>query len=107
MSFLALFLKKNSFIPSEKAQEVEFGFKRCNSRFSDLAKNRIVKSWYWGSLGREFPSVKFSSQRLEAAAQVKGRITSGSALSWWHATPGIHTAQEQTFMRQWCRDTVH
>lgn len=32
LSFLALFLKKNSFIPSKKkAQDVEFGFKRCNS----------------------------------------------------------------------------
>lgn len=31
LSFLALFLKKNSFIPSKKAQEMEFGFKRCNS----------------------------------------------------------------------------
>lgn len=31
LSFLALFLKKNSFFPSKKAQEAESGFKRWNS----------------------------------------------------------------------------
>lgn len=35
LSFLALFLKKNSIIPSKKAQEVEFGFKRWISDSQD------------------------------------------------------------------------
>lgn len=42
LSFLALFLKKNSFIPSKKAQEVESGFKRWNPVSSqDLTENHL------------------------------------------------------------------
>jgi len=56
---LALFLKKNSFIPSKKAQEVEFGFKRCNSRFSGLGKNQqIYGEGDWVFKGKEVPLSK-------------------------------------------------
>lgn len=53
LSFLALFLKKNSFIPSKKAQEVEFGFKRCNSDSQALQNQQIYGECYWAFNGKK------------------------------------------------------
>lgn len=63
--------------------------KRRNEHFVELLL---------GLPGKGVPSVKFSSQRLKAAAKLEGSVTSRSEpfCSGWHAAPGIHTAWEQT-----------
>lgn len=103
---MALFLKKNSFIPSKKAQEVESGFKRCNSDSQALQRiNKRMES-ATGHL-MESPFIK-SSQARGWRQQLGQRAASSADVShsWQHGSPEIHTPWGQTASQDstmtWC-----
>ena len=65
-----------------------------------------MESCYWGLNGKEIPFSKFSSHRLETAAESEGSILCRSETFWVACHSRNHTAWEQNCFMGWHSDVV-